>query len=150
MKAVDQVVAERACSLVKSFTTTTNPSMTDSFKILSIGCGDGTFDTNLLWAINNKFPDIKIHYIGTDIDELSCQKAKETVSALKNDNITVETIAVDFEKIDVFKDKIPPCDLVIASHVFYYMKDLKKALSDARALQKDDGLYCDSYFYNAA
>ena len=61
------------------------------------------------------------------------------MSALKNDNITVETIAVDFEKIDVFKEKIPPCDLVIASHVFYYMKDLKKALSDAQALRKEEG-----------
>ena len=136
MKTAGQIVADRACSLVQSFTT---PPRTDSFRILSIGCGDGTLDTNLLQAITDKFSEVKVHYIGTDIDELSCQKAKETVSALKNDNITVDTITVDFEKIDVFKEKIPPCDLVIASHVFYYMKDLKKALSDAQALRKEEG-----------
>ena len=137
MNMTHQIVGEKACSLVKSYTTT---SMTGSFRILSIGCGDGRFDTNVLWAITEKFPEVKVHYIGTDIDEFSCQKAKETVSALKNDNVTVETIAVGFGEIDTVKDKIPPCNLVIASHIFYYMKDLKKALSDARALRKEEGI----------
>ena len=138
MNTLHRVVGEKACGLVKSYTTT---AMTDSFRILSIGCGNGRFDTNVLRAITEKFPEVKVHYIGIDIDQQTCQKAKETVSMLKNDNITVETFIADFEKvkIDLLKEKIPPCDLVIASHVFYYMKDIKKALSDARALRKNEG-----------
>ena len=136
MNTESQNFVEKAFSLVESYTTT---QMLDSFRILSIGCGDGRFDTNVLHAITDKFPEVKVHYIGIDIDQQSCQNTKETVSALKNHNVMVETFTVDFEKIDLFKDRIPPCDLVIASHVFYYMKDLKKALSDARALRKDDG-----------
>ena len=136
MNTESQNFVEKAFSLVESYTTT---QMLDSFRILSIGCGDGRFDTNVLQAITDKFPEVKVHYIGIDIDQQSCQNTKETVSALKNHNVMVETFTVDFEKIDLFKDRIPPCDLVIASHVFYYMKDLKKALSDARALRKDDG-----------
>ena len=136
MNTLPQICGEKACSLVESYITT---QMLDSFRILSIGCGDGRMDTNVLQAITDKFPDVKVHYIGIDIDQQSCQNAKETVSALKNHNVMVETFTVDFERVNLVKDKIPPCDLVIASHVFYYMKDLKKALSDARALRKDDG-----------
>ena len=136
MNILHWTFGDKACSLVKSYTTT---QMLDSFRILSIGCGDGRFDANVLQAITNRFPDVKVHYIGIDIDQQTCQNAKETVSALKNHNVMVETFTADFEKVDLFKDRIPPCDLVIASHVFYYMKDLKKALSDARALRKDDG-----------
>ena len=136
MNILRRTFGDKACSLVKSYTTT---QMLDSFRILSIGCGDGRFDTNILQAITDRFPDVKVHYIGIDIDQQTCKNAKETVSALKNRNVMVETFTMDFEKVDLFKDKIPPCDLVIASHVFYYMKDLKKTLSDARALRKDDG-----------
>ena len=130
------MLSEKACALVKAFSTT---SMEEPFRILSIGCGDGTFDAKILQAIIDKFPEVSIHYVGTDIDEQTCQKAAEVLDALKSQNVTTEILTVDFEKIDSFKMKIPPCDLVMAVHSLYYMKDLKKALSDAQAFQTDEG-----------
>lgn len=43
---------------------------------------------------------------------------------------------MDFEDIDSIKSEILLCDLVLAVHVLYYMKDFRKALTDAQALTK--------------
>ena len=107
--------------------------------MLSIGCGNGAFDARIIQAIAEQFPTVKIHYIGTDIDKDNCMKAEEVLKALTNVKIEVETFVFDFNNFDDFKDRIPPCDLVMASHVLYYMKDVKKALLDAQSLIKKNG-----------
>ena len=125
-------IAEIACQLLQ------DKSSHDSFRIISIGCGDGTFDIKILQEMTERFPDLQIHYIGTDIDGTSCQQAKELLGSLKN--VTVETRVEDFQDMDSAKvSKIASCDLVLATHIFYYMRDIKKALSDAFMLLKPDG-----------
>lgn len=130
-----QVVIGKVCQLLET------KSMT-YFRMLSIGCGDGLFDLKILQAITDRFPAIKIHYIGTDIDEQICRKATELLSSLKN--VEVEVRVIDFQQVDSSKiTEIPPCDLVLAAHVFYYMRDINKALSEAQMLRKSDGIrYC--------
>ena len=113
----------------------------EPFKILSIGCGDGTFDAKIIQAMINKYPDIKIDYMGTDIDEGSCQKAMEELSALKaklNDKVAVKIMPMDMNSFTV---GIPPCDLVLAVQALYYAKNMKKVLTDAYSHLKTDGKF---------
>ena len=111
------------------------------FRMFSIGCGDGSFDLKILQAITDRFPAVKIHYIGTDIDEQVCQIAMKSMSALKN--VEAEIRIIDFQQMDPsMVNEISPCDLVLAAHVFYYMRDIKKALSDAQMFRKTNGITC--------
>ena len=129
-----QVVIGKVCQLLET------KSMTH-FRMLSIGCGDGLFDSKILQVITDRFPAVKIHYTGTDIDEQICQKATELLSALKN--VEVEIRVIDFQQMDSSKNtEFSPCDLVLAAHVFYYMRDIKKALSDAQMFRKTNGITC--------
>ena len=112
---------------------------TTSFRIFSIGCGDGTFDIKILQTIAERFPDVKVSYIGTDIDEKFCQKARELLGSVKN--TYVEILIEDYQEIDPSKFSILPCDLVLAIHVLYYMRDITKALIDAQKFRKQDGMY---------
>ena len=87
----------------------------------------------------NKYPDIKIDYIGIDIDEESCQKAIEEFSALKKNNkVAIKIITMDMHSLNA---EIPPCDLILAMHILYYAKDLRKVLADVCALLKTDGKF---------
>ena len=126
----DRLVAEKCCQLLET-------KSSKSFRIFSIGCGDGTFDITILQTIADRFPDVKIHYIGTDIDGQFCQQARELLSGIKN--VEIETLVTDFQQMEMSKVVIPPCDLVLAVHVFYYMTDINKALSNAQKLRKPDG-----------
>ena len=139
-KKVEIAVSEKACQLVAE--SQTSKTSAEPFRILSIGCGDGTFDAEILQAMIDKYPDIKIDYTGIDIDEASCQKATEELSALKkklNDKVEIKIITMDMNS---FNAEIPPCDLILAMHVLYYAKDLRKVLADIRALLKTDGKFC--------
>ena len=138
MGKAERAVADKACQvLAESQPSTTSAS--EPFRILSIGCGDGTFDTKIIQAMIGKYPDVKIHYTGIDIDKEVCDRAKEEVGALKaNREMEIKMIAMGFEDVDSIKAEIPLADLVLAVHSFYYMKDLRKAITDAQALTKAD------------
>ena len=96
----------------------------------------------MLQTIAERFPDVKVTYIGTDIDEKFCEQARELLGFIKNTE--VEIIVEDYQETDPSKLNIPPCDLVLAVHVFYYMRDITKALVDAQKFRKPDGMliYC--------
>jgi ubiquinone/menaquinone biosynthesis C-methylase UbiE len=97
----------------------------------------------MLQTIAERFPDVKVSYTGTDIDEKFCEQARELLGSVKN--VEVEIIVEDYQEIDPSKFNIPPCDLVLAIHVFYYMRDITKALVDAQKFRKQDGMYPSSY-----
>ena len=138
MKKAEEAVSKRACQLLTE-SQASRTSTAEPFRILSISCGDGTFDVKILQAMISKDPDIKIHYTGIDIDEEVCEKAKGELITLKaRHEVEIKMLAMDFEDIDTVKAEITPYDLVLAVHVLYYMKDLRKALTDAHTLTKAD------------
>ena len=138
MNKAEKAVAEKASQVLAESQASTS-SAPEPFRILSIGCGDGTFDAKIIQAMIRKHPDVNIHYMGIDIDKGVCDRAKEEVGALKaNCEVEIKMIAMDFKDIDSIKAEIPPADLVLAVHSFYYMKDLRKALTDAQVLTKAD------------
>ena len=143
MKKAEEAVTKRACQLLTesraSRMSLSSSAHLEPFRVLSIGCGDGTFDAKILQAMINEYPDTKIHYTGIDIDKEVCEKAVEELGALKaSDEVEIKMIAMDFEEIDSIKDEILPCDLVLAVHVLYYLKDFRKALTNAQVLTKAD------------
>ena len=127
--------AEKICHLMKQ-------NDTKSFRILSIGCGNGLADGSILQIVTERLPDIEIHYFGIDIDEKCCQEAREQLSSLRN--VKAETSVLDFEQADCSMAAIPPCDLVLAQHIFYYMKDINTAISNTQKFMKPNGMKCDN------
>ena len=136
-KKVKLTVPEKACQILAE-SKASKTSAGESFRILSIGCGDGTFDAIVLQAMINKYPDIKICYTGIDIDEDTCQRAMKKLSPLKTDGGKVE-ISVLKRDMHALNADIPPCNLILAMHSLYYATDIRKVLSDIRALLKTDG-----------
>ena len=116
IKGVHQLLDETQASRTSS---------AEPFRILSIGCGDGTVEAKILQAMISRHPDIKIDYTGVDIDEEVCQKANsmKELSALKtkfNDKVAIRVLTMDinsFNSVEVG----PLCDLILALHVLYYM-----------------------------
>ena len=121
-------VVEQASEMIAA-----NQSKT--FCLGSIGCGDGSFDKEVLTQLLEKYPNLDLHYIGVDVNELSCQIAREQLSSLKG--VQFEILAKDFQHVR--PADIEPCDLVIAVHVLYYVASLKTALSCALKLTKQGG-----------
>ena len=130
---VKSYVAETACQLLERKLAIS----TTSIRILSIGCGDGTFDIKILQTITNRFPHCKIFYVGVDVDRKFCEQARELLNTLKN--VELEIMVLDVQQMEFSKADIPPCDLILAVHVLYYMRDIKKVLSDVQRLRKPDG-----------
>ena len=131
---IRELVAVKTCHLLKQ-------SATNSFRILSIGCGNGLADWSMLQIVTERFPDIEINYIGVDIDEKCCEQAREKLNSLRN--VKAETFVLNFEQTDCSKADIPLCDLVLAEHIFYYMRDVNKAIGNAHKLMKPNGMICE-------
>ena len=71
----------------------------------------------MLSRISEQFPDTKLQYFGVDVNELSCQRARELLAPLSNVEAKVHTR--DIQQLDVAD--IQPFDLVIAVRVLYYI-----------------------------
>lgn len=142
-KKMELAVSEKACQLLNEYQDykILSSAGDQPFRILSIGCGDGTFDAKIIQAMISKYPDVKIDYTGVDNDEKSCQRALEELSTLKavlNDKFTMRILAMDINSFKL-KAEIPPCDLILALHSLYYAKDMRKVLVDIHAVLKTNG-----------
>ena len=125
---IDYIV-EKACHLLK-----TRPDGA-LFRICSFGCGDGVFDKKVLTGIAEQFPNTKLQYMGVDVNELSCQKARELLAPLSN--VEAEVHTGDIEQLDVAD--IKPFDLVIAVKTLYYVNSLEAVLTNALRMIKPSG-----------
>ena len=124
---IDYIV-EKACHLLK-----TSPG--PPFRICSIGCGDGKFDKKVLTRILEQFQDTKLQYMGVDINELSCRRARELLVPLSNVEADIYTRNIQ----DMSVADIQPFHLVIAVHVLYYMTSLEAILTKVLRMVKPNG-----------
>jgi SAM-dependent methyltransferase len=137
-KKIEFAVPQKAYQILSELRVSNSRTSPEPFRILSIGCGDGTFDATILQAMISKYPDIKLDYTGIDIDEDFCQKAREELGALKktSDKVEIRILKMDMHSLT---SEIPSCDLILAMHSLYYAVDLRKVLTDVRALLKANG-----------
>ena len=93
-------------------------------------------DKQMLLNILERFPDQKLQYLGVDINEFSCGRARRLLQNVQN--VEVELITADIQELDV--EKLHPCDLIIAVQTFCYMTSMEKALTTALKLLKPSGI----------
>ena len=92
-------------------------------------------DKQILLNISERFPDQKLQYLGVDINEFSCGRARRLLQTVQN--VEVELITADIQELDV--EELRPCDLVIAVQALCYMTSVEKALTTALKLLKSSG-----------
>ena len=115
------------------------------FRFCSIGCGDGHFDKEVLTQLLRRYPHLDLQYLGLDVNEFSCQTAREVLGSLEGAQIEILTKDIQHTSPADFE----PYDLVIAVHVLYYVESLKAAVSCALRVVKPDGclMTINSYRY---
>ena len=107
-----------------------------AFRLCSIGCGSGVFDKETLEEVQLKFPKIKFHYVGFDINDMSCQRARKCVGTLSG--VTAETHTDDIQQLNVAA--FEPFDMVTCVHALYYAQvSLEDALRNCVKLTKPGG-----------
>ena len=121
-------VVEQASAMIDEDKKTT-------FCICSIGCGDGHFDKEVLTQLLRKYPHLDVQYVGLDVNEFSCQTAREVLGSLEG--VQIKILAKDIQHAS--PDDFEPCDLVIAVHVLYYVESLKAAISCALKVVEPNG-----------
>ena len=106
-----------------------------TFQLCSIGCGDGEFDKRVLTRLTKAFPNVNMQYLGVDVNELSCQTARETLKPIQG--VKVEVMQCDLQKLS--PGDLKPCDLIIMVHVLYYVETIQPVLSYTLKLLKPAG-----------
>lgn len=104
-------------------------------RVCSIGCGDGTLDRIILEALK----EIKVQYVGLDMDEQVIEGAMETLSDIPPP-IELKAIAADYEDIDALKLlALEPFDLIWMVNCTYYAASLIPLIEGALELLKPSG-----------
>ena len=104
---------------------------TDSASVLSIGCGAGDLDKELLAAIAGH--SARVSYCGVEPDTAQCERFAAAMGAEANERIRIEAHNVGFESFPVRQSY----DLVLMVHSLYYMPDPAGAIDKALSLVKD-------------
>jgi len=105
----------------------------DRASILSVGCGAGDLDKEILEASTEQSEVVA--YVGLEPDERQCQRFVSQMGEKTNGRVQVEARNVGFEDL---RDP-RRYDLVIMVHSLYYMADPAWAVEKAMGLVKDGG-----------
>ena len=103
------------------------------FRICSIGCGNGRLDCLWLSTLVKRFPNLKIQYVGVDMDQTACNFAKRNLSVLEFAEVAV--ICRDIQ--DGIDEK--KFDFILAVSSFYYLKSPEKGLEVCKNLISPKG-----------
>jgi len=106
---------------------------TDSASFLSVGCGAGELDVEILAA--GKKHTSSISYVGLEPDPQQCEKFIARMELANDQNVQVEAHNTDFEK---FTEQ-HRFDLVLMVHSLYYMDDPEQAIQNALNLVNESG-----------
>ena len=106
---------------------------TDSASFLSIGCGAGELDVNILAA--GKAHASAVAYVGIEPDLQQCERFMSSMELAGNQNTRVETLNTDFERCTEQRR----FDRVLMVHSLYYMEDPERAIDKALNLVNQSG-----------
>jgi SAM-dependent methyltransferase len=116
------------------FTDSVIPQLsTDNASFLSVGCGAGELDIEILAA--GKEHTSTISYVGLEPDPQQCEKFISRMELAGDKNVRVEAHNTNFEKF-IEQRRF---DLVLMVHSLYYMDDPAQAIENALNLVNESG-----------
>ena len=104
----------------------------EELNICSVGCGDGISDFKALSQVSERFPHRKVHLVGIDINEKSCQEAEKNLS-----KSPYKTTIINEGFLEVDPSGLPKFDLVFITHSHYFFPNLKDLFSKAIGICKE-------------
>ncbi|MEM9691281.1 MAG: class I SAM-dependent methyltransferase [Myxococcota bacterium] len=103
------------------------------FSVLSIGCGGGELDREVVRSLAERFP--RLRYTGVDPNPVEATRCRAFVStATPEAEVAVEAV--------VFEDFTAPAasfDIAYAVHTLYYLAEVDRAIARARRMLRDGG-----------
>ena len=106
---------------------------TEYTSILSIGCGAGDLDKEILSAAKKR--SRRVTYVGIEPDSDQCERFR---SHMRSENDQSTAVEVHNSRFESFADE-RRFDLVLMVHSLYYMDDPKQALEHALKLVGESG-----------
>jgi SAM-dependent methyltransferase len=106
---------------------------TGSLRILSVGCGSGILDNQLISAIASS-PE-HFEYTGVDPNPVACRRFREDFEKLALPNVKLEVRTEAVESLNINN----PFDIIQLTHALYYFKDPADTLEKLRRLLAPGG-----------
>ena len=94
-----------------------------SWRMLSIGCGNGTLDLSILNDIANRFPDLNVHYEGLDSSSSRLEDFRKASTIKLRSRYNMMFHPINFEQYVDPIDEKDQFDLILCARVLYYMHD---------------------------
>ena len=108
---------------------------TNSLRICSLGCGDGSLDKLILHEILRKYPNIAIEFVGVEINAARCSEAQKQL-VFPGCSVKITMYNQDF-LLNIPEESF---DLVLAVHSFYYIKSSMEGITQLNKLRNEAGL----------
>jgi ubiquinone/menaquinone biosynthesis C-methylase UbiE len=106
---------------------------TGALRILSVGCGSGILDNQLISAIASS-PE-HFEYTGVDPNPVACRRFREDFENLALPNVKLEVRTEAVESLNINN----PFDIIQLTHALYYFKDPADTLGKLRRLLAPGG-----------
>ena len=106
---------------------------TGALRILSVGCGSGILDNQLISAIASS-PE-HFEYTGVDPNPVACRRFREDFEKLALPNVKLEVRTEAVESLNINN----PFDIIQLTHALYYFKDPADTLGKLRKLLAPGG-----------
>ena len=104
-----------------------------ALRILSVGCGSGILDNQLISAIASS-PE-HFEYTGVDPNPVACRRFREDFEKLALPNVKLEVRTEAVESLNINN----PFDIIQLTHALYYFKDPADTLGKLRRLLAPGG-----------
>ena len=82
----------------------------ESFRVCSVGCGDGMLDKQVIRELAAAHPALAIEYVGVGLCEQGCEEVEGEMESV-GDNVVVQVVAKDYNEL--YKDEVGTFDCVL-------------------------------------
>ena len=111
----------------------THEGSSGALRVLSVGCGSGILDNQLISAIASS-PE-HFEYTGVDPNPVACRRFREDFEKLALPNVKLEVRTEAVESLNINN----PFDIIQLTHALYYFKDPADTLGKLRRLLAPGG-----------
>jgi len=111
----------------------THKGSSGALKILSVGCGSGILDNQLISALASSAETFE--YTGVDPNPVACSRFREDFKKLALANVKLKVKIESVESLNINE----PFDIIQLTHALYYFKDPADTLKKLRRLLAPGG-----------